>query len=285
MGKHFVPQAYLRHFQIPEQPDFVWLYDKQDCAPHPASISKVAQSRDYYSPKTEEELARLVEAPANNAMERLSRREQLNAVDRWNLAYYICTTLKRVPRRRRKTQEMYPEVLAATMAEVRTEFHEMAQKVQTLDPAWEERRLAELNAIENRYSSEPPQAVVDQMRDPWPTKEMVDAVYQMAWRVLASSGPQGFITSDNPVFMFDCFGLVQEQAEISFPLSPAMVLHGCWQGERRSLTFMRASQRLVREFNRRMASETERFAFCHEEEPWLPQVLSKKNPFLSVVRW
>jgi hypothetical protein len=285
MGRHYVPQAYLRNFQVPDQPGFVWLYDKQGGEPHTASISKVAQSRDYYSPKTEEERARLVEAPANNAMGRLSRNEQLTTTERWNLAYYICTTLKRVPRRRRKAQEMYPEVLAATMAEVRTEFREMAQQVQTLDPAWEEHRLTELDAIEYRFSSEPPQGVVDQMRDPWPTKEMVDAVYRMAWRVLESSGPQDFITSDNPVFMFDGWGLTQERSEISFPLSATRALHGCWQGSPCSLVYMRSSQWLVRETNRRMASETERFAFCHKEEPWLVQVLSKENPFLSIVKW
>ncbi len=285
MGKYFVPQAYLRHFQIPDQPGFVWLYDKQGRVPHPANISKIAQSSDYYSPKTEEELARLVEAPANSAMVRLSRNEQLTTTERWNLAYYICTMLKRGPRRRRKAQEMYPEVLAATIAEARTKFREVAQQVQTLDPAWEEHRLAELDAVERSFSSKPPQSVVDQMRDPWPNKEMVDAVYQMAWRILESLGPQGFITGDNPVFMFDCWGLAQPRSEISFPLSTTQALHGCWQGSTCSLVYIQSSQWLVRETNRRIASETERFAFCHEEETWLPQILSKKNPLLSSVKW
>lgn len=285
MGKHYIPQAYLRNFQIPEQPGSIWLYDKQGGEPHVANIRKVAQSRDYYSPETEDKLARLAEAPANDAMWKLSRNEQLAPAERWNLAYYICVMLKRVPRRRRKAQEMCPEALTATMTEIRAEFHDMARQMESLDPAWVEGRLAELDAVEQKFSSELPQGVVDYIREPWPNKEMVDVVYRMVWRVLWSAGPQYFITGDNPVFLFDCFGLAQEKSEISFPLSTTKVLHGCWQGKSCGLEFMKAPQWLVKEVNRRLASETERFFFCHDKEPWLQEALAKPHPFLSRIVW
>ena len=67
MGRHYVPQRYLRNFEIPERPGFVWLHDKQSGKSHPAPIDKVAQSKGYYSPEVEETL-RQVEGPANVVM-------------------------------------------------------------------------------------------------------------------------------------------------------------------------------------------------------------------------
>lgn len=285
IGKHYVPQAYLRHFEIADHPGFVWLYDKHGGEPHIANIAKVAQSRDYCSPETEEALARSVELPANRAMDKLSRNERLSPSERLDLAYYICATLKRVPRQRRKAQEMYPEVLAQTMAEIRGEFQSIASHMDGSDIAWVDRRLEGLDAAERKLSAKPPQEVVDQMMEPWPSQGMLDAVYHMAWRVLESSGPEYFITSDNPVFRLSDFGLTKELSEISFPLSTKQALHCCWQGKPESLAFRRESQWLVRETNRRLASETERFAFFHEKALWLPQVLSKTHPFLSRIVW
>lgn len=282
MGKHYVPQALLRNFQIPAQPGSIWIYDKQGLKPHVASISKVAQSQDYYSTETESALARDVEIPGNRAINRLLHDELLSPSERTDLAYYISTTLMRGPRRRRRAHEKLPQVLAETTAEIRTQITEAAA---TADFAWVTHCLAEVDAAEQKFASTPPPLVVAQMREPWPYQSMVDAVNKMAWRVLESSGPSYFITSDNPVFLIDCFGLAREDSEISFPLSTTKMLHGCGQGKSCSLTFMPASQWLVRETNRRLASETERFVFCHEEEPWLPQMLSKEHLFLSVVKW
>lgn len=282
VGKHYVPQALLRNFQIPTQPGFIWLYDKHDLKPHVACISKVAQSQGYYSAETEVALARDVEIPGNRAIERLLHGELLSPSERIDLSYYICTTLMRGPRRRRKAHEKLPQVLAETTAEIRSEIAESAA---TADLAWVTHCLAEVDAAEQKFSSAPPPLVIAHIQEPWPYESMVDAVDEMAWRVLESSGPSYFITSDNPVFLVDCFGLAQQDSEISFPLSTTKTLHGCQEGKPRSLTFMQAPQWLVRETNRRLVSETERLVFCHEEEPWLPQMLSKKHPFLSVIKW
>lgn len=282
MGKHYVPQALLRNFQIPAQPGCIWIYDKQNPKPHVASIAKVVQSQDYYSTETEVALARDVEIPGNRAIDRLLHDELLSSTERTDLAYYISTTLMRGPRRRRRAYEKLPQVLAETTAEIRTEI---GQAAATADLAWVTHCLAEVDVAEQKFASAPPPLVVDQIREPWPYESMVDAVNKMAWRILESSGPSYFITSDNPVFLIDCFGLAGEDSEISFPLSTTKMLHGCCQGKSCSLTFMQASQWFVRETNRRLASETERFVFYHDEEPWVAQLLSKKRHFLSVIKW
>ncbi len=47
MGYHYVPQAYLRGFSEPGSPGILWQYDKQNRRFSRASVSKVAQQRDF----------------------------------------------------------------------------------------------------------------------------------------------------------------------------------------------------------------------------------------------
>lgn len=282
MGNHYVPQAYLRHFQIPDRPGFIWLFDKRGGEPHIASIDKITQSHNYYSPETEAALARDVEIPGNRAIERLLQGQQLNPSERINLSYYIGTMLMRGPRRRRRAREMYPRILAETISEIRTEITEMAP---AKDSAWSDRHLAEVDAVERKFATDPPTKVVAQIREPWPYKSMVDAIGHMAWRVFKSPGPYYFITTDSPVFFSTDYGLARPESELCFPLSTTQAVYGCWQGEPYGLTFINAPQRLVKEVNRHLASQAERLAFCHEKAPWLPQILSKTHAVLSHIEW
>jgi len=281
VGQHYVPQAYLRHFQIPDRPGFFWLFDKQGGEPHIASITKVVQSHDYYSLETEAALARNVEKQGNQAMERLLQGKQLNSSERDDLSFYIAVMLMRGPYRRRMFLERYPKVLAETMAETRSEIMAAALAA---DPAYATPLLAQVNAIGQQFALHPPPKVVAQMREPSPDKSMVAAIHNMVWRVLESSGPCYFITSDTPVFLHADLGLGLPESEVCFPLSTTRALHGCWYGQRGSLTFLQASQQSVKEINRRLASMADRLAFYHEPAPWLQQILSKTYSFQNLIK-
>ena len=279
MGNHYVPQAYLRHFQIPDRPGFIWLFDKRGGEPHIASIDKIIQSHNYYSPETEAALSRNVEKQGNQAMERLLQGEPLNSSERDDLSFYMAVMLMRGPYRRRMFLERYPQVLAETMAETRSEI--IAAALAT-DPACAMPLLTQVDAIGQQFALDAPPKVVAQMREPSPYKSMIVAIHDMVWRVLESSGPCYFITSDTPVFLHTDLGLGLPESEVCFPLSTTRALHGCWYGQRGSLTFLQASQQCVKEINRRLANTTERFAFYHESAPWLQQVLSKTYSFQNL---
>lgn len=283
MGHHYVPQAHLRRFQSESHAEFVWIHDKNGGEPRLAAISKVAQSRAYYSSETERILAVNVEAPANIAIEKLIRTESLTASERLSISNYIATMLKRGPRRRQKADQMYPKVLTETVDQLRKEITALARPGKNSDLI--ARRLAELDAAEEKFRKKQPSNVTEEIKRPWATKEMLDAIHRMAWRVIHTTGPQKFITSDHPVFFSEGCGLAGKEGELSFPLSSTSVLHGCHQGRAGSLIFFAGTQRLVREINRRIASTTIRFAFCHEKSPWLQPVLAKSSPFLSAIRW
>lgn len=110
-------------------------------------------------------------------------------------------------------------------------------------------------------------------------------IKNLRWRVLISSGPQYFITTDNPAFIFNAYGLGKDKSELCLPLSTTHLLHGSWQSAGSPLLFTPVRKVSVKEMNRRLASGAERIAFFHEPAPWLSAIVRKESPYLSIIRW
>ncbi len=285
MGHHYIPQRYLKNFGTPDQPELIWMHDKKGDVPKLLPIEKVAQAKGYYSEQTESLLAREIEGPANLVIQKLMGNKPLNQVERFRLTYYLGTMLKRIPYRRRKAMETYPKVLDNTIARVREQIKDLARSLPDVDPEIVAKRLAEVDVSQKKWSVKPSPELDTQIREPWPSERILDTIHRMTWRVLVSSGPLYFITSDNPAFFFGAYGIGTPKAELTFPLSTTHCLLGCWQGTEQTLIFLGAKQAFVKEANRRLASTTERFAFYHEQAPWLEGILRKKNPYLSAIKW
>jgi hypothetical protein len=107
MGHHFVPQRYLRNFEDPNQPDYIWVHDRRGGPAKLASIAKLAQSRNFYSQSTETILAQTVEQPANPVLQKLTTHKSIDSAERFHLAYYICVMMKRIPAHRRHSSECF----------------------------------------------------------------------------------------------------------------------------------------------------------------------------------
>ncbi len=284
MGHHFVPQRYLRNFESPGRPGFIWLHDRHGGSPRHVSIAKVAQAKGFYSAATEAILARDVETPANVVIQKLRGNAAITPVERLQLSYYIGVMMKRIPAQRRRSAEMIPGVLKDVVSNLRQGLKSIAHEMRT-DPQLLIQRLQEADAVERKFSRQPPPEVLEKIREPWPSEGILRALFGMTWRVLVSTGPLYFITTDNPAFFFRAYGLAQPKSELSFPLSTTHALHGSWQPAVAELVFLRATQPIVKEINRRLASETERLGFYHETAPWLLTMLAKKKPYLSVIQW
>jgi hypothetical protein len=284
MGHHYVPQRYLENFQDPNHPGFIWLHDKRAGVARLASIEKVAQVKGYYSEDTERYLAHEVETPANAVMKKLIDKTPITPAERAHMAYYIGVMLKRIPARHRHATEMIPSVLDDVVARIRRQLQETADAIRA-DPQVLARRLGEVDVAAKKFAKEPPPEVVSQIREPWPTVEMLQALFGMTWRILISEGPQYFVTSDNPAFFFRGWGIGREESELTFPLSTTHALHGSRSRAGQNLVFFKATEPMVKEFNRRLASETERLAFYHMRAPWLLKILPRKSQPLNAIRW
>jgi hypothetical protein len=285
MGHHYVPQAYLRNFESGSTPPgCIWTFDKLRANRRLLPIAAVAQSPNYYDPEVEKELNTSVEAPANPCLDKLRNGNSLSEQERMAVAVYTATMLKRVPHRRLEAHKLIPGVLDKTIADVQQFVHSVA----TADDralGLMDQRLADIEAIRQKYLIEPPPEVTEMIRTPWPSSNMVDAVLNMTWRVLVSSGPVYFITSDNPGHFFSAYGLASKESEFCLPLSTTHALHGCWQPAVSNLVYVQVPVSTVKEINRRVASTTTRMAFYHENVPWLQKLVRKDDPYLSVIHW
>jgi hypothetical protein len=279
-----VPQRYLRNFQIASNPGTIWTFDKVTREDKPIPIKAVAQETDFYEPEIEVKLNEIVEKPAHPVIDKLLRAEIPTFAERELLALYIAVMIKRVPYRRERASSVLPQVTETITAEVREWLSALIGKPE-YDQGLVQERLSQVDAIRDLYRRSPPVEVVRQVRAPWPTPEMIDIIRRMYWRVLRTSGPNFYITCDNPAFFLTTLGLKDPEAEVCLPVSSSCTLHCCWQPAPADTVFLDASQTFVKEVNRRLASTTFRFAFYHERAEWLSQILSKKSPYLSRIRW
>jgi hypothetical protein len=285
MGSHWIPQEYLRGFADSDAPGELYMYDRRTRQFRRAAIATLAQGRGYFDPETETRLSREVEGRGHCALNRLRNERCVPAQDErvW-LALYLATMLMRVPARRRKTLALFPEVLDDTLADVTQTINAWANAPQA-DPALVARRRAEVERIRERYREAPPPQVLEHVRSPWPAEKYVALIHDMAWRVLPTDERQHFVTSDNPAYFFEAYGLGSPESELTFPLSGDLALHASWQGRRASTTFVAGWLRGVMEVNRRTVCGADRFVYCRSPEDWINKVAGKPNPFLSRLVW
>ena len=260
----------------------VWLFDKKTCRWSHAAIAKVAQEPDYYAPDVERRLAIEVEAPGHRALDRLRRGETLDSSGRDAFAYYLAAMIMRVPRRRRKGEELFPKVLQSSLADTRRELAELttednSERVGAM--------LDVLERIERDYQRQTPAFIRRELAEPWPSARTVDAIRRMTWRLVDVPRSLFLFTTDNPSFFFDSVGVGTDQSELTVPLGSNLGLLGSYQGEPGAVYRATAKAALVKEINRRIASGAERFVFSPKKASWIETLALRLNPYLSRVQW
>jgi hypothetical protein len=276
----------LRAFESPEKPGFVWVQSRRAAPPRLAAIDQVAQTHQFYDADTERLLASAIEAPANPVLVRLRQGVLLEQHEYPALVLYIATLIKRVPRQRHRAQALTQPALDAVVARIREHIGELAN-AGTLSPELARRRLQELGAVHDQYTQKLPQDLLAQIHDPRPTPAMIEALWAMRWRVLLAAEPEYFITSDNPAFYHEAYGIGTEKSEVRVPLSPRAALHGTRAGSSEAGVFSihRITREWVREFNRSVASGASSIALSHRQSLFLKTLLCRKQPYLFRLVW
>jgi len=143
---------------------------------------------------------------------------------------------------------MLPEVLADLVTEVRSYLNALAGQVGA-DPEILKRRALELDAVERKFQAHPPPNVLEQIREPWPSQQMVQiAISGLTWRVLISSGPAYFLTSDTSGLPFSRSRIGTKRIRaFPFHYRPITCSTGSWQQADSDLVFVNAEQALVKE--------------------------------------
>lgn len=285
MGYHYVPKAYLRGFCVEGSDTQIEVFDQKQQRHFRSNVDNVAQEKGYYDEETEHQLATLIEDPAKPAIDLLREGRDIGDDDRLNLAVYAAVLLRRVPRSRERRRKQFPETVREAVGNVRSQLLDYLARGEG-EAAVIRKRLEEIEGLEERLIESPPEKVLEQMKSPWPSRAVVEAILTMNWRIVDTDGPQYFITTDNPGFFFSSYGLATPKSEFVLPLSSTVALAGYRSLQAAPLKFLGTiRQALVREINRRLLSEATRFIFSSRRESWIPKVAAKKKPYLSRIRW
>lgn len=275
MGHHYVPRFYLRGFEADKR---IWAYDQQEKNKFCTQVKTVANETKLYSEELESHLANNVEAPAESAITAIRSKQPLNNKQRVALARYIITLWKRVPAGRHRLLQRLPTVADEVHADLNAKIDAAAKSNPDLQ--------LHAAALKNRVA----EAVALQKENPSPTiwhhtiqseteADPVKALLSMNWVFLYHEDLQ-FLTSDNPVFIFDSIGIGQPLSETSIPISNSIAL---WATRTpiKNGSFLRASTHAVREINRRTAYNASRYVFAQRDESWILPFVIKKNGRLT----
>ncbi len=93
-----------------------------------------------------------------------------------------------------------------------------------------------------------------------------------------------FLTSDNPAHFFESVGLSSPVAELVFPISSHLAIHGSYQPGDDGMVIL-GEKEIIREFNRRVASGAVRFVFYHERREWLASVSQNVEINAKRINW
>lgn len=285
MLNHYVPRFYLKGFRCPGSENQVWVFDKEKQRFFRASVARVGAAHGFYDDDVEARLNQHVEAPGNAVLQAVRARETITPDQKARLALYIGVLMMRVPEKRRRAFEMVPGVVDETITQAYREIQALG--VESGAPnELVQRRLTEVEGFRETFEKHPPQGLLEAIHSPWPSKNVVSAVFSMRWRFGVASGPSSFLTSDNPVFFFRSYGVGRAESELTFAISSELVLLGDRQGVQTAPPeYLELPESYVKEANRRVASEATRFIFYRARPAWIPVVANKVNPYLSRILW
>jgi hypothetical protein len=269
MGHHYVPRFYLRGFETNKR---IWAYDQKDKIQFCSQVKTVANETKLYSQELESHLANNVEAPAESAFTAIRSKQTLNDVQRVALARYIITLWKRVPAGRHRLLERLPSVADDIHANLNAKIDAAAKSNPDL--------ANQAAAFKNRVA----EAVASQKKTPSPDiwhhtiqsetdADPIKALLSMNWVFLFHENLQ-FLTSDNPVFIFDSIGIGRPSSEMSFPISASIALWAT-RSQVKDGCFLQASTHAVREINRRTAHNASRYVFAQSDESWILPFVTK----------
>lgn len=191
--------------------------------------------------------------------------------------------MKRVPHSRKRGEEIAPTALTNVTNKLRDQIR-TALANGLIDDATAASHLSETDRVESKLALKLPSNVVEQIESPWPAEFVIDLIYRMTWRFVHATGSNYFVTTDNPAFFFQCWGLRSDESELVFPVSNKLAIFGSWtplKANDKSIT----KKQFVKEANRRIISDATRFVYCHRSDNWIGTVAGKQNPYLSRIQW
>jgi hypothetical protein len=289
---HQVPEFYLKYFvgYDPQGSRHLWVYDKTgDGNPRPQTPENTIVERGYYSFETiegvDEQLEDLhgeLEAKASPILARLrDPKASLNYTEIALLAQFLSVLHVRVPRTRNvMIEHMRIEAfetlrILSTRQDLQRRFLKDKHPKLGGHPVQEEELAAILRDPERdfRVEVDPKAALIDCFKL---LSDLPQLLYRMNWIVCDAPTCSHFVTSDAPMCVYLPTGAEtaiigggfgRPDVQISFPISPKVLLLIDWRHGKESHFRVSAGTSFVSTMNWRMAWNAERFVISSIRDP------------------
>jgi Protein of unknown function (DUF4238) len=232
----------------------------------------------------------LVEKPGGDAIDRILNKQPLSLEGQVDLIIHVGTMLQRTPAHRIWAKEISKGIIPDAIEMVREHGHAYVQQITAAglrSEEWAKSWLVQMEQSIEKLDGKPCEEAIEKMNDPFPSVAIVEALLSMTWRIVETSGPQLFLTSDNPAVYFraEGYGLGGKETEIVMPISAAISLHGSRNHRHPNFSCVKARQKIVREINKRIVSQATRFVFTHDKAPWLAKLLAREDLGVLRIGW
>lgn len=275
---HYIPQYYLKGFSVPEN-EKIWVYDKENKQKKPfnTNVKNAAVEKDFYklnmyegdddTKSLEQYFANEIEGPTNPILNKIREGKKIDRLEKYMLAYYMYSTILRIPAAKEDAKKILPEVEKPILEEA----------YQIIDNYIKERPDQSKSNLQKAARG----FIRAQIDNPSPIfmappkfPKILPVIMKMNWYFLCTTSDH-FLTSDNPVFTHRASnGLLQ--GEFTFPVSKNIAL---WATTHKKYFHDRSYQtitpRMLKEINRRTVQNATRFVFSSKKESWINQIVKK----------
>ena len=293
---HVTPKLYLKGFVINQGEPFIWIYkrsnaynpgdNKATSNPYKDSIKNAGVERDFYAElkddgtqdfETFENKLELLEKPADPIFHKIRARQAITNEEKGLFSSYVIHMYRRVLAGREKVRTL----LAAKPYEPSKEFFEKAHLPDTPEVRAEVKRLSDNMKNKPGFDIQAHNRITAASPDSF----MIEALQKMTWTFCTPRAPHVFLTSDNPVFISEQFGLGKNISELSFPISSGVALVASWNKSLKE-GFSEVPPQFLKELNRRTISGASQFVYSSENPRWVLNILNKSayeyHPMYSV---
>lgn len=278
MGKHYLPQYYLKGFaSMPDSP-LIWAYEKGSQRRFCTTVTQVANENRYWSDEVESWLANDIEGPANSVLQKIKHRQTLTLDDKAVFSIYIITMLRRVPQGKKRAERWLNDkkntdpIFHQLRDSLERQKNEHPESTEIIDKAIIQLQDAQRGQPDRLDT----QSVWEKSLYPILTARSILAVGTMSWGFLIDDRNSVFLTSDNPVFYFRDEGVGRYGAELSFPIDKHTVLWAARRSDWRE-DFVKATISLITEMNRRTVFSAGRYVYSATEENWITRLANRKT--------
>ena len=293
---HVTPKLYLKGFVIKKDDPSIWVYkrdnqynpgdDQTINNPYKDSIKNAGVERDFYAnPKADgtqdfetfENKLELLEKPADPIFQKIRARQVITEEEKCLFSCYIIQMYRRVLSGREKVKKL----LATQTYEPSKEFFEKTNLPDTPE------MRAELKIISDNMKQKPGFDIQahNRITAATPDSFMIEALQKMIWTFYIPPAPHAFLTSDNPVFISEHFGLGKNISELSFPISSDVALVASWNKFVKE-GFSEVPPQFLKELNRRTISGASQNVYFSKSPEWVLKILNKNvykyRPMYSV---